>query len=212
MKGSGVFFVVCMLSVAAACRNEAGHDGFLIGRAGEIDGLHAPWDGLDDNTSFRCFADSSFFYFLYEVEDSTMTFSDDFPEERVVDTEDRVEIFFSPGPDMERYYCAEIDPLGRVMDYSCEYYARMDYGWDFTTLSAAGWLTSGGYAVAGRISLDELKSLGIDPHAGFHMGIFRADFHPDGTVNWYSHVETDDTAPDFHRPEMLFYTETGTLD
>ena len=37
MKGSGVFFVVCMLSVAAACRNEAGHDGFLIGRAGEID-------------------------------------------------------------------------------------------------------------------------------------------------------------------------------
>ena len=83
MKGSGVFFVVCMLSVAAACRNEAGHDGFLIGRAGEIDGLHAPWDGLDDNTSFRCFADSSFFYFLYEVEDSTMTFSDDFPEERV---------------------------------------------------------------------------------------------------------------------------------
>ena len=31
-------------------------------------GFHAPWDGLDDKTVFRCFATDSLFFFRFDVE------------------------------------------------------------------------------------------------------------------------------------------------
>lgn len=176
---------------------------FAVERTAGIDGLHAPWDGLNDDTRFRCFADDGRFYFFYDVVDSTITISRDYKGERDVDFEDRVEIFFSAHNDMRRYYCAEIDPLARVMDYSAEFKARLDYSWNFKTLRAFGGLTETGYSVAGYVSLDELKQFGIDFN-DFYMGIFRADFHSDGSVNWFSHVETDDESPYFHKPDMLF--------
>ncbi|MCM1197948.1 MAG: hypothetical protein NC308_03580, partial [Clostridium sp.] len=56
----------------------------------------------------------------------------------------------------------------------------------------------------GKISRKELYELGLKPGNIVYMGVFRADFRPDGSVNWYSHVETDDDSPFFHKPDMLF--------
>lgn len=167
--------------------------------------LYAPWDGLEDNTVFHCFNDDGMLYFFYEVEDSSLTLTENFRGEADVEPEDRVEIFFSSTYDLkETYYCAEIDPLGRVMDYSCRYYSEMDYGWNFKTLESWGKVTDKGYFVGGKIALQELYELGIDIRKPFYMGVFRADFRPDGSVNWYSYVKTDDKAPNFHKPGVLF--------
>lgn len=211
MKGSSVFIVAALLpsiSVTAACCNvnEGVAEALRVRESVSIDGLHAPWDGLDDRTSVRIFSDSASLYFLYEVQDTSLTLVEDFKGESDVEPEDRVEVFFSPGPDMELYYCAEIDPLGRVLDYSCRYPSQMDYGWDFSTLEVLSGLKEVGYTVAFKVSKSELVSLGVDL-SGFYIGIFRADFRPDGTVNWYSHVESDDEAPNFHQPKMLFPAE-----
>lgn len=200
-----MFAAMLLLPAAAGCNLSPDQDKvFVIGESAGFDGLHAPWDGLDDGTVFRCFTDSVNLYFVYEVEDSTVTLTENFTGERDVEPEDRVEIFFSPDSGMARYYCAEIDPIGRIMDYSAEYYAKLDYNWDFSSLHTVSKLTEDGYVVAGKISLSELEGLGIDLYNGFHMGVFRADFRTDGSVTWFSYVETDDPAPDFHRPKMLF--------
>lgn len=206
MKGSSVFVIAGMLLSAAACGNltESDDSVFLIEGACGIDGLHAPWDGLDDSTSVKIISGPDDLYFLYEVLDTTVTLTEDFSEEADVEPEDRVEVFFSPGPDMEIYYCAEIDPLGRVLDYSCRYPSKMDYGWDFSTLHVLSGLCDGGYTVAFKVSKKELESLGVDLSSGFYMGIFRADFRTDGSVNWYSHVPSEDESPNFHQPKMLF--------
>ena len=33
-----------------------------------VTGFHAPWSGLDDSTSFRCFATDSLFFFRFDEE------------------------------------------------------------------------------------------------------------------------------------------------
>ena len=140
-----------LLFAAGACNNP--ESAFEIGGASRIDALHAPWDGLEDVTRFRCFADEERFYFYYEVADSTMTLVDPYEGERTVDWEDRVEIFFSRDSVMTAYFCAEIDPLGRRMDYSSSYKCPLDYEWDFSTMRQAGQLTDQGYVVAGSVSI-----------------------------------------------------------
>lgn len=198
--------MAAMLLIAAACRFSGESGVFVIDTVKEVEGLHAPWDGLDDDTVFHCFTDDGNFCFMYEVRDSTITVAGDFNGEPDVELEDRVEIFFSARKNMDIYYCAEIDPLGRVLDYSCRYYRDMDYKWNFRTLKLWGALTGEGYAVGGKIAKEELEGLGIDMRKGFFMGVFRADFRSDGSVNWYSLVETGDESPDFHKPDVLFKT------
>lgn len=195
-------------AAAVSCAGAATDGGaFVVSPAAAIDGLHAPWDGLEDNTLFRCFADGESFYFSYEVPDPTPTYAENFDGEATVENEDRVEIFFSPKRSMDDYYCAEIDPLGRVLDYSGHYYRDIDYGWNFRSMRLLGQLTENGYIVAGKVSKAELRELGCDLEGGFWMGVFRADYRPDMSVNWYSAVSTDDISPDFHKPEVLFFTK-----
>lgn len=166
--------------------------------------FYAPWDGLTDHTVFQCFASADSLFFRYEVEDSSITLTDPFLKEADVEPEDRVEIFFSPDLEMKNYKCAEMDPCGRVLDYQASYYRIMDYDWDFQTLKLESLIHDDRYIVFGRVSLVELEELGNDLHGGFWMGVFRADFHRDGTVNWYSMKPTDDRSPDFHKSNVLF--------
>lgn len=198
-----------MIVSSTACRNQSQENAFVIGGVSGIDMLHAPWDGLEDETRFRCFADDERFYFYYEVADSTLTLMNPYEGERTVDFEDRVEIFFSKDSVMTNYFCAEIDPLGRRMDYASSYRLPLDYDWDFATMRQAGQLTDEGYVVAGSVSICELKKYGVDLREGFYLGVFRADFHEDGSVNWYSAVKTDDETPYFHKPNVLFPARIG---
>lgn len=181
-----------------------GCSAFKIPQTASINGLHAPWDGLEDETRFRCSSDEDNFFFYFEVSDSSLTLNPQFESESTVEHEDRVEIFFSPTADMASYWCAEIDPLGRVLDYSAHYPQKMDYGWNFESLLVNGALVEGGYLVWGKVSLKELRQMGIEAGKQFWMGVFRADYRPDLSVNWYSAVSSDDPSPDFHKPNMLF--------
>lgn len=201
--GKRISFLLGCLVVLLACVS-CRRGVFVVSGSSEINGLYAPWDSLSDRTKFRCFSDAETFYFVYEVEDSTLTYTSGFKGEPDVEKEDRVEIFFSPGEDMSVYYCAEIDPLGRVLDYSSRYYRGMDYDWDFSTLRLSGMIDNRSYRVWGSVAKSELIDLGCDLAGGFYLGVFRADYRPDMTVNWYSAVSTDDEFPDFHKPDVLF--------
>ena len=82
MKGSSVFIIAGMLLSAAACGNltESDDSVFLIEGVCGIDGLHAPWDGLDDSTSVKIISGPDDLYFLYEVRDTTVTLTEDFSD------------------------------------------------------------------------------------------------------------------------------------
>ena len=169
-----------------------------------VTGFHAPWSGLDDSTSFKCFATDSLFFFRFDVVEGSLALVEDFKDEMDVGPEDRVEIFFAPTGELGEYIGAEMDPAGRVLDYECTFYRQFDYSWNFTTLSYSHEISGEGYAVAGCVSREELEKHGVDIGKGFRMGVFRADFRPDGEVTWYSMKGTDDKKPDFHQPKVFF--------
>ena len=121
-----------------------------------------------------------------------------------VEPEDRVEVFFAPAGKLGTYIGAEIEPEGRVLDYECTYYRKFDYTWNFRTRECSHAQVEGGYVVSGTVTRAELMEHGVDLEKGFLMGVFRADFRPDGTVNWYSLKKTDDEKADFHQPGVFF--------
>jgi len=206
MKRNNILAVLGSLLIAAAscCNAPETENCFEIGPTAEFNGFHAPWSGLDDETQFRCFSDNDYLYFLYTMVDSTITLCEPFVVETDVNPEDRIEIFFCADAAMtDTYYCAEIDPLGRVMDYSCKYYREIDYDWNFQTLETLGKLTDNGYIVAGKVAKSELIGLGMNLDA-FWMGVFRDDFGSFEEPIWYSVIPTDDQNPDFHKPDILF--------
>lgn len=169
-----------------------------------VTGFHAPWSGLDDSTSFRCFATDSLFFFRFDVVEGSLALEKDFKDEMDVGPEDRVEIFFAPAGELGTYIGTEMDPAGRALDYECTFYRQFDYSWNFRTLTYSHEIGGEGYRVAGSVSREELEEHGVDIGNGFRMGVFRADFRPDGKVTWYSMKSTDDEKADFHQPKVFF--------
>ncbi len=168
-----------------------------------IVGLISPWDlSDDDQTIFKAFYTDSYLFFYFKVVDTTLTLHE-YRDELTVTKEDRVELFLSATPDMKQYYCIEIDPLGRILDYSAQHYRMFDESWDFKQTKIGSSLTPNGYIVEGRLSLNELNLLGLTDN--FNLGIFRADFI--GNINddviWYSWIDPQNKIPDFHIPSSL---------
>ena len=189
-----VFGVACQRTPESFCD---------LGQGFSSGALHAPWDGRDNDTRFDCHSTAERFFFRFEVSDSTLTLTEPFTGERDVDPEDRVEIFFAADASLSQpYYCAEMDPLGRTMDYKAQTYRQFDFDWDFRTLEVRGQVTPWGYRVAGSVAREELASLGLDLEGGFWMGVFQGE--AGGEIRWYSLVPTDDATPDFHQPKVFF--------
>jgi len=224
LKATYLLAAMIAASSIVAC-NQADNDAFIIEKAKmqpsvdstllreepwkdakKVECLHAPWDSLDDNTVVRSFSTESDVFFRYDVPDTSLCAVTDYAKEEDILPEDRVEVFFSPTSGMDSYYCAEIDPNGHALDYSAKYYRKMDYGWNFSSLKTITETRKDSYTVIAIFSKKEIEDLGVDLSKGFYMGIFRADFRPDGSVNWYSLKGTDDKSPDFHKPAVLFKT------
>ena len=166
-------------------------------------GFHSSRGGFD-RTDFTWRVAKGRFWFSFSTVDATVWAVEPFTTKRDIERGDRVELFFSSVEDLSKtYYCAEIDPKGRVLDYGCVFPRKFDYGWSFRTLERRAERTADGYRVEGSVALSELKALGIDP-ARCWIGAFRADFDEKGLVDWHSLTPHGPGEPDFHRPCQFF--------
>lgn len=168
-----------------------------------VEDLHSPWDkNSNDKTRFKAFVNNNYFNFYFQISDNTLI-TVPFEKELSVASGDRVELFFSNDTTLANYFCIEIDPNGNILDYSARYYRDFSESWNFKSIMVATQITDTGYIVEGRISLKELKQLGISNP--FYLGIFRADFKsytPDD-VTWFSWIKPDSSKPDFHIPSAF---------
>ncbi len=190
-------------------------------------GFTFPWKKMPaPRTEFRAICDATHLYLSWRVRDADVVLRDALRDERGVEGEDRVEIFLSRDGGMRDYFCAEIDPPGRVLDYRSAHYRRFDYAWNWPGLEARGIRTQDGYSVEARIPLTGLERLGFPSlRAGqkLHCGLYRAEFShprssgsaattqsaqrgsPGGTPveNWISWRDPRTDRPDFHVPSSL---------
>lgn len=172
--------------------------------ANTISPLFAFWENnKPDQSRFQAFYTDRFFYFRFQVQDSAITtFASDI--EKTVAKGDRVELFFSTDRSLKNYYCIEMAPNGKVLDYRASYYRKFDDSWHLTGLEIKPLLTAYGYQIIGKIpvdffySLDEKTSL---TGSSIFAGIFRAEISPGSApdnFSWYSWIYPDSGTPDFH--------------
>jgi hypothetical protein len=189
-----------------------------------------PWqERTAPDTDFRALCDDDYFYFGFRVMDADLFVLADLPEESYAVFEDRVEMYFARDDQMQNYYCIEIDPHGRTMDYSGAYYRQLDLNWHCRGLVTKGVTLGHGYTVEGRIPLTTFVDLGfpaLRPGTKIRFGLFRAEFSHDRSGKpieqkdsihnlgrriddpppleaWMSWIDPNTIQPDFHVPSAL---------
>ncbi|NLS98256.1 MAG: endoxylanase [Planctomycetaceae bacterium] len=171
-------------------------------------GFAFPWENRPvPRTEFRALFDDWALYFAFRADDDDVVLAEDYQGKEDVVREDRVELFFALDDELANYYCLEIDPLGRVLDYHANYYRRFDRSWACPGLDVTGRRTEEGYRVEGLIPLRSLQLLGfpaLDSGRPIKFGIYRAEFsHTEGSgwsESWISWVDPQTAEPDFHVP------------
>jgi hypothetical protein len=177
-----------------------------------------PWDSREaPETSFRSLLDHSNLYLFFSADDDTLLDLRG-SEEHFVAAGDRVEIFLSLDSALSRYFCLEISPSSRVLDYEASYYRHFQSEWDLPGLRVATVELPGGYTVEVAIPLSALQGLGFplpSPGPWIRAGLFRADFaqQSDGVEeNWISWCLPTTTHPDFHVPSAIGFLEVAPIE
>lgn len=158
---------------------------------------------------FRAFYNDRYFYFRFDTEDQSITEKTGDDNENAVAGGDRVELFLSGTADLASYYCIEISPRGKVLDYHAKYYRLFDDKWDLDGLITDVRRSRNGYVAEGKIPVGFFRSLlRGEALSGRYIGagIFRAELaaaskQPDFT--WFSWVHPKSPAPDFHIPSAF---------
>ena len=166
-------------------------------------------------TEFRALWNEQHLYFRYDISDTDVVLGNGANAMEKVIGSDRVEIFFSTGPDLKPYYGIEIDPRGEVLGYEASFHRQLNFEWSCDGLDVAASLTDAGYLVEGRIPIATFKTLNClhQDNDGDYLiaGLYRAEFSHDpngGPVieDWMSWIDPDVASPDFHVP-----TSFGTI-
>lgn len=179
-----------------------------------IDAFQYPWTNAPPpSTHLELQWREEALHFLFEVEDPDVVVASEWQGESTVDGEDRVELFFARDDALSQYYCVEVDPLGRVHDYSARHYRQFDSKWRCDGSLTRGERTPEGYRVTGSIPRATLEAMLGKPFTlgtSFKLGVFRAEFRTSerdapGTrvENWISWVKPDASQPDFHVPSAF---------
>jgi Carbohydrate family 9 binding domain-like len=169
-----------------------------------------PWDAMPaPGTEFRALWSPTHLHFRFDCIDPDIVLGQgETLLDQVLDS-DRVELFFAPDLSLKPYYCFEIDPRGQNAAYKAVHYRQMERNFTGHDMVVSPTLMADGYSVAGSISLDCLRRLGVlKPEAStMHVGVYRAEFSrlPDGSLHrgWMPWVNPQTAKPDFHVPESF---------
>jgi hypothetical protein len=176
-------------------------------QAGLLTDFKFPWrHEIAQPTTFRAIWTDSSLYLLYQVIDHDIVVAPGpIQDERGVLPSDRVEIFFKVKHQMNPYYCLELDPKSRVLDYESRFYRQSDLDWTWPAgqLRVMTSLNSEGFTVEAKISLESLRALDIiNEDNSIDAGLFRGDYmhtsNNKSIVKWISWVDPGSEKPDFH--------------
>jgi len=178
-------------------------------KAAELVDFSYPWRSEKaPNTTFSAFYDQNYLYFRFIAYGSKpLVYVENNNKMEVVRSE-RVEIFFRQDEKMKSYYCLEIDPLGRVLDYKAELYRKFNRNWQWPeSLFIESKINEKNYSVQGKISFSVLSQLGLINKNNIQIGLFRGHctklVGKDAQLKWISWIDSKTSEPDFHVPSSF---------
>lgn len=174
-----------------------------------IEDFSYPW--LDENppkTLFRAFYDDLFLYFHFTAFGKDPKIYVETNNKLEVRFSERVELFFRRDEDMRPYYCLEMDPNGRVLDYKACMYRKFDRNWTWPDpLDIKTIIYKDKYTLEGKICLKTLRDLGVLKTNMIEIGVYRGHCtkldKKDDSIKWISWVDSKTRTPDFHVPSSF---------
>ena len=178
--------------------------------ANALTDFHYPWENeTTPYTEFRALHTDDWVYFLFRIKDDDVNIRQVTNDKREVAASSRAEIFFRIDEKLKPYYCLEIDPLGRVLDYEATYHRNFDVNWSWPAnqLIIKSSQQTDGYIVEFAISKKSLQQLGLLKNNVLQAGLFRANCSHTANAGeefkWISWMKPDSKTPDFHIPSSF---------
>lgn len=165
----------------------------------------SPWDDKKiKRIEFRALNDNDNLFFCFKVEDSEVHINS--AKDRIVsiDNSDRVELFFRSDANLNPYYCFEIDPTPRIMDFKALPNKQFDFNsnWPKDDIEVKSTIKETFFIVEGKISLKSLTHYGLLKEGQIETGIYRAKYNKqdDGSYEpiWITWVNPNTETPNFH--------------
>ena len=178
--------------------------------ANELTDFHYPWENEPaPYTAFRALHSDEWVYFFFHIQDNDVNIRQKNNDKREVAASSRAEIFFRVDDKLKPYYCLEIDPLGRVLDYEATYHRNFNVSWSWPAkqLIIKSRQQTDGYVVEFAISKKSLQQLGLLRNNILQAGLFRANCSHTANggeeFKWISWMKPESKTPDFHIPSSF---------
>lgn len=165
----------------------------------------SPWNSKSPSkTEFKALWDENNLYFSFKVYDDTIYIDKEDNSIQSIGSSDRVELFFRTDESMNPYYCLEIDPSSRIMDFKAYPNKDFDFSWKWPSrdINIKSHSKVDYFIVEGSITISSMKSFNLIKDNRIETGIFRAKYSKSKNLNyeptWISWVKPKSLTPNFH--------------
>lgn len=182
-------------------------DDYLWKNAGVLTDFVSAWDDKKpEKIEFRALWDSENLFFCFTVYDSNVHIDKKDDSIESIGNSDRVELFFRTDASLNPYYCLEIDPASRIMDFMAYPNKNFDFNWNWSQkdLTVISHINNSHFIVEISISIASLNKLNLIKDYKIETGIFRAKYYLQENSTfvptWISWVNPNTESPNFHTP------------
>lgn len=170
----------------------------------------SPWNDLKpEKIEFRALWDTEHIFFCYTVYDTNVHIDRQDDSVDSIGESDRVEIFFRTDAALDPYYCLEIDPTPRIMDFKASPKKKFDFDWNWpkNDLIVKSNIKEDRFIVEIAISIQSLKNFDLIKDNSIEAGIYRAKYTKQENnlfePTWISWVNPNTQSPNFHTPDSF---------
>lgn len=180
-------------------------DNAIWSKAEKLTDFISAWDKDPiKKIEFKSLWDSENIFFCFKVYDDHVHINTKDNSFESIGSSDRVELFFRTNEDLNPYYCLEIDPSSRIMDFSALPNKNFDFKWNWpkNDIFVKSSIEKDSFTVEISISISSLKKLNLIKGNMLETGIFRAKYLKKRNSNfeptWISWVNPNTDEPNFH--------------
>ena len=170
----------------------------------------SPWDKKEiDKIEFKALYNTEHLFFCFKVFDTEIYVDLTESSHQSINNSDRVELFFRADKNLNPYYCLEIDPTPRIMDFMAKPNKDFDFNWNWPTqdINVKSFKEDSCFTVEGAISLASLKQFNLLKDGKIETGIYRAKYNKqtNGSYEptWITWVDPQTEQPNFHTPSSF---------
>ena len=165
----------------------------------------SPWDdAVPEKIELRALWDTETIFFCYTVYDATVHIDRQDDSVDSIGESDRVEIFFRTDAALDPYYCLEIDPTPRIMDFKASPKKKFDFDWNWPEnhITVKSHTKEDYFVVEIAISIQSLNNFNLIKDHSIEAGLYRAKYKKQASnlfePTWISWVNPNTETPNFH--------------